>query len=382
MGLFLNACKDVNEYRIDPAFDVYVQRFEEEAAKRNQAFHFETDGLIVEFANLKDDQAGLCHFEHPIRIEVDRTYWQKISNTAGADAMKENLIFHEMGHGILGRKHLNDVFENGDWKSMMCGGTKVNNRPWNINYRRQRRIYYIDELFNQSISAPPYTTTQLLQDTTGFVNVMTLSFDSNKKTDTGWNLGDFSTHTMLIDNKRLKCVSKYTTSSALLLTVQNQAVDFRNDFSFEFNIECQSNSASDKYGLTFGINNTTNDTIEYFKIDRQQNMFMGNSGWYGFYTQLRRNELKPSGNNKLKIIRVGASLYYFINNVYAYQTEIELQGSGTNFGFIIPARATIWLDAMKIGLKGNAKLSPQTIDVRNLKFSIKALENSDQLRAN
>ena len=57
----------------------YLHRFEIEAAKRDKKFDFQTTGLIIEFADLKENQAGLCHYEKPIRIEVDREYWNKVS---------------------------------------------------------------------------------------------------------------------------------------------------------------------------------------------------------------------------------------------------------------------------------------------------------------
>ncbi|HQG68001.1 MAG TPA: hypothetical protein PLW20_05305, partial [Paludibacteraceae bacterium] len=135
----LLSCKDSHAYRVDSAFSTYLYTFQSEAAKRGQVFNFQQEGLIMEFADLTDNKAGLCHYEKPIRIEIDRTYWNDISKYAGAEYMKEDVIFHELGHGFLGREHLNDVLENGDWKSMMCGGQKVNNRAWNINYRGIRR---------------------------------------------------------------------------------------------------------------------------------------------------------------------------------------------------------------------------------------------------
>jgi len=103
--LLVSACSDIHEYRVEEEFTKYVQRFEMEAAKRGKDFDLQNTGLIVEFADLKDEQAGLCHYEKPIRIEIDRAYWKAISATAGADLMKENLLFHELGHGMLGRDH-------------------------------------------------------------------------------------------------------------------------------------------------------------------------------------------------------------------------------------------------------------------------------------
>jgi len=118
--LVFSACNP-HEYRIDPAFTDYLQRFKTEGASRGHNLTPETSGLIMEFGTLADGTAGLTHYETPVRIQIDKTYWNAISNTAGADMMKEDLIFHELGHALLGRPHINDVLPNGDWKSVMCG---------------------------------------------------------------------------------------------------------------------------------------------------------------------------------------------------------------------------------------------------------------------
>jgi hypothetical protein len=202
------ACKDETEYRVDNEFEEYVIRFETEASARGRNFDFKSTGLIVEFADLKDDKAGLCHYEKPIRIEIDKKYWTAIGKSAGADAMKEDLLFHELGHGILNRRHLNTTLENGDWKSMMCGGEKVNDRPWNINYRGERRPYYIDELFNESTAAPDFSSIHLFADTSGFARRVFLSFDTEDKKDAAWPMGDSLNYKTSIDNKRLRFESK------------------------------------------------------------------------------------------------------------------------------------------------------------------------------
>lgn len=374
--LLLSACGDPNEYNVAPEFTEYVRRFELEAAKRGKDFKLQTEGLIIEFAKLKNDQAGLCHYEHPIRIEVDSVYWRKISTIAGADYMKEDLIFHEMGHGILGRKHLNTTLPNGDWKSMMCGGDKVDNRPWNINYRGMRRDYYVDELFKESTPIPLFSTNQFLVDTTGFTQKLWLTFDTGSKLDTGWDLANNTNYTTEIENKKLKFVSKFSSTYAILLTVQSNTIDINKDFTFEMEIDCASKSISDQYGLVFA--NSTKDTTEYFKINREQKMYPGNSSWYSFYTQLHKNAINKSGINKLKIVKINGIIHYFINNEYVYQSEVEILGSGNNFGFIVPAGATLWIDNLKIGSKSSKSIKYKVISINDISFSILKMEEHNK----
>lgn len=374
--LLLISCGDPHEYSVDSIFTTYVNRFEQEAAKRGKDYKLQTEGLIIEFAKLKDEQAGLCHYEKPIRIEVDSVYWRKISFVAGADYMKEDLIFHELGHGILKRKHLNTVLENGDWKSMMCGGEKVDNRPWNINYRRARRDYYVDELFNESTPLPDFLSSQLLVDTTNFVKKLTLSFDTNSKLDTGWDLSSNANYSITTENKQLKFTSNFSTSYAILLNVLDTSVYISKNFSFEIEIDCQPKTNSDQYGLVFAVKTITKDTTEYFKINKEQNMFPGNSTWFSYYTQLYKNEIRKSGKNKLKVFKINGIIYYFINNSYVYQSEMEVFGSGKNFGFVVPAGATMWIDNFQIGIKNSSKSKAKAITSSNLTFSIQAIPNN------
>jgi len=376
--LLLTSCGDPHEYSVDPAFTKYVQRFEQEAAKRGKDFKLQTEGLIIEFAKLKNDQAGLCHYEKPIRIEVDSVYWKKISTVAGADMMKEDLLFHELGHGILGRKHLNTILENGDWKSMMCGGDKVDNRPWNINYRRMRRDYYVDELFNESTPTPLFTSLELLVDTTGFSPKLWLTFDTANKTDTGWDLVNNSNYITEIDNNQLKFTSKYSSSYAILLSAQNSNIDIKSDFSFEMEIDSETNSPTDQYGLVFAIKTGVVDTTEYFKINREQKMFPGNSAWYSYYTQLHKNAINKTGKNTLKVVKLNGIIHYFINNVYVYQTEMEIFGSGNNFGFIVPAGGKLWIDNFKIGTKSGSNTKSKILSINDISFSVVKMEDNNK----
>lgn len=375
ISLLIYSCGDPHEYNVDPVFAKYVQRFEDEAAKRGKNFQLQTEGLIIEFSKLKEDQAGLCHYENPIRIEIDSNYWKSISLVAGSEYMKEDLIFHEMGHGILGRKHLNSTLPNGDWKSIMCGGTKVDNRPWNINYRRLRRDYYVDELFNESTPTPAFAASELPIDTLQYMKKIAFTFNTGSAQDTGWELANTADYTSSIDNKQFKFVSRYSASYAILLNIKNSPVNFMNNFSFEMEIDCQPQLNSDQFGMVYA----TKDTTEYFKINRDQKMYPGNSSWYSYHTQLHKNEIHTTGKNKLKLFKQNGVLYYFINNIYVYQSEDEIFGGGTNFGFVVPAKATIWIDNMQLGLKAASNIKSKTVSETNqtYDFSFSIVKEKD-----
>jgi hypothetical protein len=237
----------------------------------------------------------------------------------------------------------------------------------------------VNELFDESTAMPDFLSTQLLVDTTNFTKKLILNFDTNNKQDTGWDLATNSNYSITTDNKQLKFISNYTSSYAILLSVQNPTVDIKNNFSFEMEIDCQPKSPSDQYGLVFANKTQGADTTEYFKINREQKMFPGNSSWYSYYTQLTKNEINKTGKNKLKVFKINNIIYYFINNIYVYQSEMEIYGSGNNFGFLVPAGATIWVDNLQIGIKSSSYIKYKSLSTNDLSFKIIELrENSLQ----
>jgi len=371
-SLFIfTSCKDSKEYRVDSSFADYLQRFETEGASRGRTFDLQTTGLIIEFANLKDNTAGLTHYEKPIRIEIDKTYWDDISKSAGADLMKEDLIFHELGHGLLKRDHLNTSLENGDWKSIMCGGDKVDNRSWNINYRGMRRKYYLDELFNESTPAPDFSSNQLAVDTTGYGSFVSYNFDTPAQA--GWILGDNLNYTISLDNGRLKFLSKVSEVYLVLLKLPNP-ITIQTDFSYDITLSYPTGDATSQYGLVFGPvaagSTGNNDPIEYLTINNNQKMYMGNRSWYSYFTELTKTSVLSGGNNKLKVFKIGQVLYYFINNVYCYSSEIVAASTLNEFGFLVPPNGTVWMDNLHISKKGTTNVAAKVQQNMPVEFSV------------
>jgi len=71
---------------------------------------------------------------------------------------RENLIFHELGHALLGRDHLNSTFPNGISNSIMCSGSEGFCSNFGVYYDNEiLKDYYLDELFDETTSLPPFT---------------------------------------------------------------------------------------------------------------------------------------------------------------------------------------------------------------------------------
>ncbi|MHB9056713.1 MAG: hypothetical protein ACYC2P_11270 [Paludibacteraceae bacterium] len=368
------SCKDGNEYRVSSDFEPYVIRFENEAEKRGDTLNIKSGGLIIEYGNLKNDVAGLCHYEQPIRIEIDRDYWEKMGKYAGADLIREELIFHEMGHGLLSRKHLNTILTNDEWKSIMCGGDKINNRTWNVNYRGQRRDYYLNELFRESTTEPSFFSAPSLPDISGFTPVLSDNFDSS--TSTIWKSGTSTDASVTVEKGMLRYVSKSDSNVAVLSTIP--AFNIQSDFMFEFTLQYKDTANSAKYGLAFGTVNTpgTRESVDFFVINNNQALFMGNTSWYSFFTQVKRSEIIPKEKNKLRILKTGEMLYLFINDRFAYASEIENKQSGSNIGFMVPAKQTLYLDDFRLYKRSGSTAAAKISVAPTEKLTFKTMKTS------
>lgn len=102
---------------------------------------------------------------------------------------------------------------------------------------------------------------------------------------------------------------------------------------------------------------------------------MGNRSWYSFYTELSETSIIPGGVNKLKVFKIGTFLYYFINNVYCYMSEIEATGSVNEAGLMVPPLSTIWIDNFKVSHKGALLAPPVTKTNQQITTTIQKVDN-------
>lgn len=296
--------------------------------------------------------------------------------------MKEDLIFHELGHGLLGRGHLNTTLENGDWKSIMCGGDMINEREWNINYRGERRAYYLDELFEESTAAPDFASTQLLADTNGFKSSFKLTF--NSVSEAGWKIEKTPGYTTSIVDGRLKFES---VSDLPYLITAKISTNILHDFSYELTLKYPAiNDPSSQYGLIFGtVPDSASapnvvESIEYFSINNNKKLHIGNRTWYSFFTELAKDEIISKGENKLKVIKIKDKIYYFINDIYLYISEIEASKDGFHFGFMAPANGSIYLENLTVSKLASASVSEKIKNIIPIKFEVKEIKSLNQYR--
>lgn len=146
-------------YNVPAEFEPHVKKFISEANARG---HFiSINNLIIQYDY---SQASLiCATSNIISSDNDE---QKIISVNAQkcwqnDVQLETLIFHELGHCILGRTHDGSQLPKGDPKSIMYPDNIELYSPcvYAINGTCDylyRRPYYIDELFNPSTPVPDW----------------------------------------------------------------------------------------------------------------------------------------------------------------------------------------------------------------------------------
>ena len=130
---------------VDQKLESYLERFvlySETALGRKipireVSLQFSDLGFTVEKGGIN----GRCTraLNGPSLVEIDRLFWE-----VADESRRENLIFHEFGHCLLNRNHLDEVDRSGVPKSIMYSYTLSS---WLYSSRRN---YYITELFQNS----------------------------------------------------------------------------------------------------------------------------------------------------------------------------------------------------------------------------------------
>ena len=158
--IFLS-CGKGNDFTYDvPAeFEPHVKKFEAEARARGKSISIKN--LIIKY----DAAASPVYCGNSNVISSANDVQKIITINPQAcwqnDTQLETLIFHELGHCILGRQHDNSLMPKGDPKTLMIPDDIAVYSPCVFNLGNPcdltyRRPYYIDELFNPSTPVPDW----------------------------------------------------------------------------------------------------------------------------------------------------------------------------------------------------------------------------------
>ena len=161
-AIILLSCKKTNDflplYDVPDEFKPIVASFIEAAAARGHTLHI--NNLIIRY----DSTLKLPYCAKSNVISSQNDVQKTISISSNPQCWEnstqfETLVFHEMGHCILGRDHDTARLPNGAPKSIMYPNDITIYSPCvyvlgDSCDHVYRRAYYLDELFNPSTPVP------------------------------------------------------------------------------------------------------------------------------------------------------------------------------------------------------------------------------------
>lgn len=128
----------------DPRLWTVLTEFEQQAHLRGVFFDIEAADLIavIDTINSPRSTVGLCAHDstNPNQIIIDANYWKRASKMR-----RELIVFHELGHCLLGLDHDNSHDDTGACMSIMRSGEGTCLDVYNA----QNRVDFLDELFEQ-----------------------------------------------------------------------------------------------------------------------------------------------------------------------------------------------------------------------------------------
>ena len=127
--IFLASCSDFeHRYQVDDNISIYVEKFYNEAAKRGKVY--QKDNLIVRSSTSIGAKQGLCSRVNG-QIIIDINYYSIIDMQTD---YVEDIVLHELGHGLLNRSH--DDSKPTIMNSYSC-----------LQCYSENKEFYLDELF-------------------------------------------------------------------------------------------------------------------------------------------------------------------------------------------------------------------------------------------
>ncbi len=143
--LTLSACEKeaVVVFVVEAPLQVYFDRFIDEAALRGLDVEYPTSQVDAHIGNITEPNViGQCSRSESSQhaITIDQRYWRSAN-----DLQREYLIFHELGHCVLGRDHTDDADTNDNCISIMSSGTGT----CRVLYTLNNRSKLLDELFTE-----------------------------------------------------------------------------------------------------------------------------------------------------------------------------------------------------------------------------------------
>ena len=355
----------VKVYEVPAEVQPYVSSFFVEASKRGKRLL--VDDLIITYKyNIFTSQAqaaGLCRrrYGHTPIIFIDTT----TANWKSSKSAREQLVFHELCHCILGRSHRKDTLSNGNFSSIMKPSGDV---LYGDVLSRFKRDYYIDEMFNSEILPPIWSYVdeeyddKYFRDTLYYEGFETETTDSNQVMDIAldtlaifdsvhykdWSLGQNNIVRRWVQNGRLELE---TYEKGTYYIPFKFAIPTEEDFEIRVNMMIVNNKNS-QMALYWGGSSSKDAFI--YRINENETASIGQVG-KGMASV--KNNLKPNKSfyNELLIRKRGDNYYFYLNGRFVDNLEFE-PFKGDLLGLGVSGQAgQLWVNDILITQLSNSK---------------------------
>lgn len=342
------SCKDEKEhYSVDQTLEPYLNLFLQEAKTHGLNFNVEKDGIILKFDKLDYPTIGLCTYSNPILVQIDRSYWNEVADYANCEDLRQDVVFHELAHGLLNRRHDNALLPNNEWKSIMCGGDAVRERSWQVNFSGIRKQYYIDELFRTRIESPEWSHHNVSpSETLGHkVSFLNTSKDSYFVDQDG-NIFSISNGVYS---------ATFNSNNNVIAPIETK-LDLKNDFYYEFFAKCDINTKGSCIGIFTGYKGTDNKEeknyflVYYNKTYNEVRCSANNTRCFNILAEVAvsNNIFTPNDYAHFSIERKNDQFYFFINNKLVYHNDFDADKTCTSVGIVAPGKTTIFIDSAAV----------------------------------
>ncbi|MCQ2360379.1 MAG: hypothetical protein MJ009_02715 [Paludibacteraceae bacterium] len=355
------SCKDSGSdvHNVDAEFEPYIQKFFSDAERYN--CEIKDKNIVMKFAHLTDGKAGVTYMNRiPVYIEIDIDAWNGMTGPNELNE-KEDLIFHEMGHGFLRRLHSNGELKNGDWQTMMCGDELPHGRGSNINYRGMRKEYYIKELFTQTKEIPAWST--YVPDFSQLKEQELLHATADKPDH--WCIGkEEGKYDARLEGGNYIYTSYSENATYIPLLTKEKSLDIYDvtaDFCIEAKFKISADNAASSGGVGFA--NMTEGKINpmhYILGDsKQQFLNIGENSCKAPFIQLFNEDFKSDDYNTFSIRKQKDTLYYYLNGTFIYHNDLTgIPVAGKSLGFVLSGKSTLTVSEAKITVPSGTKSTP------------------------
>ena len=133
----------IPDVSVDERLLTHFEQFTHEAAMRGILLDFASAPVEGKIENIGDaDVSGQCQHKsnQPNTVMIDLDYWERASGYE-----REFIVFHELGHCVLEREHLDAETQGRRCASIMHSGTSGCINAYSVLTRQD----YLDELFSR-----------------------------------------------------------------------------------------------------------------------------------------------------------------------------------------------------------------------------------------